>query len=293
MPCTRETGSPTLLQEAHRGVARESKNGAVVLGTGSHGARAGIAEHGIRRAGHNQITGSGLRLRAHVPEVLGVTDRRAPNLKPGSWLAFRAACALVPPCARRGADLRRSPGKPDRSAAGTRPVPGLPRQMRRLRPSREGFAYRAESSLRASGARLAPRRVARDNALRDRTSKCRRPADGVIPSSTPVRPCTDPAPRRHSVLSPDALRRLRGLSPRGSRRDEPGLATRFSLGDVDGQRAVTTPVEDIAPDSRKDSLGRLELQAPLEKVRRGAMLCRELREPPGVAVHGSGAGLGR
>src|SRR5207244_11813627 len=48
--------------------------------------------------------------------------------------------------------------------------------------------------------------------------------------------------------------------------------------------AVTARGEDVAPDPRKESRRRLEGEAPLEEVRRPAMLCRELREPSGVAA---------
>src|SRR5436853_322606 len=63
--------------------------------------------------------------------------------------------------------------------------------------------------------------------------------------------------------------------------DRPGLPRNIMCSPA---CAVPARVEDVAPDPRKDSLGRLEVEAPLEEVRRPAMLCRELREPPGVAA---------
>src|SRR5438034_6332701 len=74
---------------------------------------------------------------------------------------------------------------------------------------------------------------------------------------------------------------VRTVGTRGSRLREVGD---HSFDDADGQRAITARVEDVAPDPRKDSLRRLEVEPPLEEVRRPAMLCRELREPPGVAA---------
>src|SRR2546426_10512868 len=63
---------------------------------------------------------------------------------------------------------------------------------------------------------------------------------------------------------------------------------RPSLDDADGQRPVTARVEDVSADTRQDALCRLEIEPPLEQVRRAAMLVRELRESLGVtagAVH--------